>query len=283
MVSAAAVLLAVEHEIPLYFLSATGSPEARLDSIYFKNLPAIRRNQVLFAFDTQATAWVISLFDLKLAHQFDNFVFIKNRKSALAQSIEAKQTDMLRSLSDMKALSNQNLSDVWNNLMGIEGSMAKTYWQIVAEALGDPSLFEKRSRRPAEDSFNAVLNYAYGMLYNVVECGVLAAGLDPQLGFLHADDYARPTLVFDMIEPFRPWIDCLIIEQFLLGKVESVYFTAKDNGIFLNAEGKRWLIPLFNAFMEEKSRFQEKQLSHRNHINRFAGEFAQRLLKYQKV
>jgi CRISP-associated protein Cas1 len=119
------------------------------------------------------------------------------------------------------------------------------------------------------------------MLYNVVETGVLAAGLDPQLGFLHADDYARPTLVFDMIEPFRPWVDRLLIEQYLTKQAKAEYFDARDKGIYLNALGKRWLIPLFNSFMLEKIRFQEKQLSRKNHINRFAGEFAQMLLKRQ--
>ena len=42
------------------------------------------------------------------------------------------------------------------------------------------------------------------MLYAVVEGGLFASGLDPHLGILHADEYNKPTLAFDMIEPFRP-------------------------------------------------------------------------------
>jgi CRISP-associated protein Cas1 len=279
LLSAAAVLLAVEHEIPIYFNNAYGKPQARLDSVYFKNLPIIRRQQVLFALEANATAWVVSLFELKKIHQFDNLDLIKDRKSALKTTIEKRQTDMDKTLSDMIKLKKAILPTVSNSLMGLEGTMARYYWQTIADALDDPSVFDKRTRRPAEDSFNATLNYAYGMLYNVVENAVLAAGLDPQLGFLHADDYARPTLVFDMIEPFRPWVDRLLIEQYLTNQVNADYFEAKDGGIFVSAAGKRWLIPLFNAFMLEKCRFQEKQLIRKNHINRFAGEFAQLLLE----
>jgi CRISP-associated protein Cas1 len=279
LLSASAVLLAVEHEIPIYFMDNTGKPEARLDSIYFKNLPTIRRQQVLFSLQSEATEWVTALFSLKKEHQIDNLIFLKDRKTALVAVVDKRQKDIENTLLDMLKLNNQKLADVSGRLMGLEGTMARSYWQTIADALEDPSVFGKRSRRPAEDWFNATLNYAYGMLYNVVENAVLAAGLDPQLGFLHADDYARPTLVFDMIEPFRPWVDRLLIEQYLTNQVKAEYFEAKESGIFVSAVGRRWLIPLFNAFILEKCRFQEKQLSRKNHINRFAGDFGQLLLE----
>ncbi|MBW2028434.1 MAG: CRISPR-associated endonuclease Cas1, partial [Deltaproteobacteria bacterium] len=63
--------------------------------------------------------------------------------------------------------------------------------------------FDGRSRRPAKNPFNAVLNYCYGMLYGLVEKACILAGLDPYIGFLHADDYNKKSLVFDLIEPFR--------------------------------------------------------------------------------
>jgi CRISP-associated protein Cas1 len=280
LVSAAAVLLAAEHQIPMYFMSATGSPEARMDSVYFKNLPIIRRQQVLFAHHTEATAWVVSLFAIKHEQQLGNMDFIVFRKPSLAVLTKKYAENTEGVLSSMKGLQHKLLTDSSPNLMGLEGTMARYYWQTVAEAIGDPNIFNKRTRRPAEDAFNASLNYAYGMLYNVVETSVLGAGLDPQLGFLHTDDYARPTLVFDLIEPFRPWVDRLLIEQYLTGQAKADYFDARDKGIYLNAQGKKWLIPLFNGWMLEKVRFQEKQLSRKNQINRFAGEFAQQLKSF---
>ncbi len=36
-----------------------------------------------------------------------------------------------------------------------------------------------------------------------MEKACILAGLDPCLGFLHTDNYGKPSLVFDLIEPFR--------------------------------------------------------------------------------
>jgi CRISPR-associated protein Cas1 len=50
------------------------------------------------------------------------------------------------------------------------------------------------------------------MLYSQVESAILSIGLDSSLGILHRDGYAKPTLSYDLIEPFRPVIDKLLIE-----------------------------------------------------------------------
>ena len=63
--------------------------------------------------------------------------------------------------------------------------------------------FDGRSRQPALDAVNAMLNYSYGVLYSLVERACICAGLDPFLGFLHTDNYNKKSLVFDLIEPFR--------------------------------------------------------------------------------
>jgi CRISPR-associated protein Cas1 len=112
--------------------------------------------------------------------------------------------------------------------------------------------FSKRTRRPAEDFFNAALNYWYGMLYSVVEGGLFAAGLDPYLGILHADEYQKPTLCFDLIEAFRPWIDRLLIQACLEKKLLKFHFTKNQYGYFLNKTGKAVLIP-FRTTCEKKS------------------------------
>ena len=47
--------------------------------------------------------------------------------------------------------------------------------------------FEGRSRQPAQDGCNTMLNYSYGVLYSLVERACICAGLDPFVGFLHTD------------------------------------------------------------------------------------------------
>lgn len=287
LVSTAAMRLAAQHDIAIYLHHpSTGKAEARIHSIYANNLPEVRRQQVLFALDVAATQWIISLFDLKKAHQQENLLFLKNRKTAFAAQMDKTIADTEGGVLQFQKHQNALIVDVRNSLLGIEGSIARAYWQALAQAIGDPALFDGRSRRPATDNFNAALNYAYGMLYPLVERAILAAGLDPQLGFFHVDDYAKPTLAFDMIEPFRPWVDRLLLEAYLGGQFAPSFFEPAphtEGGIYLSKDGKRWLIPLFNGWMLEKVRFRERQLSRQNHINRFAGEFVEQLRQFKFI
>ena len=133
------------------------------------------------------------------------------------------------------------------------------------------------AKQSAWDRFNALLNYLYGMLYTVVETGIFAAGLDPQLGLLHADEYNKPVLAFDFIEPFRPWADRLLIEQYQQGAVSRQFFTKIPDGIILNKEGKAFIIPLFNGWLRTERTWGGRKTNVRNHIYQLAGRFAQKL------
>jgi CRISPR-associated protein Cas1 len=52
-----------------------------------------------------------------------------------------------------------------------------------------------------------MLNYGYAVLESQVRIGVLAAGLDPRVGYFHG----KQTLVLDLIEPMRPVVDQVIL------------------------------------------------------------------------
>jgi CRISPR-associated protein Cas1 len=257
-----------------------------MDSPYFHNLAAVRRQQVLFAMDLAATQWIISLFELKTQFQNDNLTFLQNRRPHLAKNIAQTIQKTAKWLDAFKPIQTGLLETVRMQIMGVEGNLAREYWNLIEMGFENPTLFEGRNRRPATDTFNAALNYAYGMLYNIVEQACFAAGLDPQLGFLHVDDYAKPTLVFDMIEPFRVWIDRMLLEAFLKRDFQALYFEPTADfettkGIQLSKEGKHWLIPMVNNWMADKIRFREKQLSRKNHLFRFTGEFVQQLKAFQ--
>ncbi len=72
----------------------------------------------------------------------------------------------------------------------------------------------RRSRSPAKDEFNCLLNYAYGVLYSLVERGCLLSGLDPCIGLMHTDNYNKPSLVYDLIELFRVHAERVVVNLF---------------------------------------------------------------------
>lgn len=161
------------------------------------------------------------------------------------------------------------------------GSAARAYWQVLGASLPEEYRFAKRSRRPAEDDFNAALNYLYGMLYSVVEGALFAAGLDPHLGILHTDEYNKPVLVFDLIEAFRPWVDRLLVEECLISNLEAQFFSKNQFGLFLNKKGKAYIIPLFNDYLRTQRRYFQRDSTVKNHIYGLAARLANRIRTFE--
>jgi len=77
--------------------------------------------------------------------------------------------------------------------------------------------------RAATNPVNALLNYTYALLESEARLALLAAGLDPTLGVLHADQRNRDSFALDAMEPVRPDVDA-----FLLDLLEDRTFTWRD-------------------------------------------------------
>ena len=282
LIHSKAIKLAVENQIPILFFDHIGKAKARLWSPYFENIATLRRHQIRFAESTQATQWTISLMEIKAEFQIKNLQYLQRKKVAQKDQLGMKIGFIRNQVKKFKTLENKTIADCRSQLMGIEGSIARMYWRGLADAMPEPYRFEKRSRRPANDMFNAAINYLYGMTYNIVESGLFAAGLDPYLGILHTDEHKKSVLSFDLIEPFRPWIDRLLIEECLKKEVFAKYFTKNQHGLYLNKLGKAFFIPLFNDYMLQIKQFQERKISVRNHIYTLAGQLGKEIKQFQE-
>ncbi|MEL6627181.1 MAG: CRISPR-associated endonuclease Cas1 [Bacteroidota bacterium] len=279
LLSSAAIRLSAQHKIPIYFMDGTGQAKARLWSAQFGSIATIRREQTLFALEPEATEWIISLFRLKTENQIEclRYLRLKKRRTSVEPNILSAIRGLESSSSKWEDLRGETLEGNRSRIMGVEGNLARQYWQTLSVALGKDWQFSARSRRPAKDIFNASINYLYGMLYNEIGTAALAAGLDPHLGFLHKDEYNRPTFVFDLIEPFRPWVDRLLLELIWSKKLDKAHFSIEEGKVTVNSKGKFVLIPAFNEWKLKKRIFLGKKMNHRNHFHTFAGEFAQQL------
>ncbi|HMO41096.1 MAG TPA: CRISPR-associated endonuclease Cas1 [Saprospiraceae bacterium] len=278
LISAAAIRLAAKHGIPIFFFSASGKAEAQLRSAGFGSIATIRRQQIRIAETARATQLVIHWFQLKADHQLQHLRLLANRR-AKAHDWQAAMAFVTQQRALLNGFQGTLLTDSRPSMLGIEGSIARRYWAAISAAVPQQWQFDGRSRQPAQDAFNAALNYLYGMLYNLMENAAFAAGLDPYLGFFHVDAYNRPTFVYDLIEPFRPWVDTLLWQLTMKNPAPALWVTPKEDGMWLSKEGRKMIIPAFNAFMEENVQFQHKRLSRKNQIHYFTGRLAQQLLK----
>ncbi len=269
-----ALELAAKNEIPVILFNRIGKAYSRMWSPYFVNLAALRKQQWRFGESIEATKWIIDLYRMKTEQQCNNLKWLKrkapNQKAAL--SIAISRMTAIQNIT--RRHEDKLLVDCRNSLMGIEGSIARIYFRAVAPCMPEAYQFQKRSRRPAEDIFNAGLNYLYGMTYSIVEGGLFAAGLDGQQGLLHADDYKKPTLSFDLIEPFRPWIDRLLMEECFENTLPKKFFAKNQHGWFLSKYGKAYLIPRYYDFLEKRRMFQGRKVSNKNHVYYLAGQLA---------
>lgn len=97
-------------------------------------------------------------------------------------------------------------------LRGIEGSAARAYFGLLRAALRPEMAFEKRARRPPPDPANSLLSLGYTLLTEALMTALEVVGLDPYVGFFHADKYGRPALALDLVEEFRaPIVDSLVL------------------------------------------------------------------------
>lgn len=80
-----------------------------------------------------------------------------------------------------------------------------------------------RSPRLAANPINALLNYLYAIVEAETRIACLAGGLDPGLGFMHADQGSRDSLTLDVMEAIRPKVDLCVIKL-----LQSRTFRAAD-------------------------------------------------------
>lgn len=139
-------------------------------------------------------------------------------------------------------------------LMGAEGFGTKRYFAGLRELFRDADWgFTARIRRPPTDPVNVLLSLGYSLLLNNVLGMVETAGLDPYLGFLHVDEYNRPSLALDLMEEFRPLlVDSLVLRCCNGGGITPAEFTTTDDPerpILLSDAGKRTFVRAFEERM----------------------------------
>ena len=92
---------------------------------------------------------------------------------------------------------------------------------------------------------NVLLSLGYTILAQNLQGAVMAAGLDPYVGFLHQLSYNRPSLALDLMEEFRPLIvDSVTLRCLNNGILTSDHFVPgeADQPIVLTPEGMRRFI-----------------------------------------
>jgi len=279
-----AVQLAVENNIDIVFLDKYGNPYARIWQPKLGSTTLIRRRQLELAQTPEgvklAAGWVAD----KLQNQADLLKALARPRPAMQQALNDTATNLLALREKVLAVPDTlppqgSLDDCRGTLMGYEGTAGRIYFGILSRLLPQRFQFDGRSRDPAKDEFNCLLNYGYGVLYSLVERACILAGLDPFVGFLHTDNYNKLSLVFDIIELFRVHVEKIVLKLFSSRQVTQNLFDKVYGGFVLNDEGKKLLISQLNEHLEKTVRYRGRNIKLRDTIQFECHRIAKQLLK----
>lgn len=146
-------------------------------------------------------------FTEKLGNQIEASVPLKKnlwQQTVVAKIQNQKALMESRSLetSKMTYFARQVKSDDTTN---VEGRAAAYYWDNI---FGEASFIRHRFGEPP----NNMLNYGYAILRAIVARSLIASGLFPTIGIHHRNKYNPYCLADDIMEPYRPFVDSLILD-----------------------------------------------------------------------
>lgn len=260
-----AIALALERNVDIVFLNKYGDPMGRVWHSKLGSTTKIRRWQ-LKAEDTSEGFDLALGFIVRKAEQQIQFVKdMKKNRPERAEEFAKVIEEMNVLLSSLRALKGTG-KELREKVMGTEGMISRKYFGILSSSLPKKWQFNGRTRDPAKDGFNAMLNYGYGVLYSQVERGCIIAGLDPYIGILHTDNYNKMSFVFDFIEIFRVYIDRTVMNLFVKRQVKEDYFDTIPNGVQLNKDGKIVLLTALNEMFEQKVKVGKRTVTLRSAI-----------------
>lgn len=239
--------------IALVLLDDTGRFKARLEGPLTGNV-LLRRAQHECAADPRRTVALARAF---VAGKVRNARQVLQRGAREAKAPD--DTDHLdRGAADLAAtLRALPVAADLDMLRGLEGEAARQYFvrlpRLVRPDLREHFTMDGRTRRPPRDRFNALLSFLYAMWMNDCRSALEAAGLDPQVGFLHALRPGRAALALDLMEEFRPQADRLALTLVNRGQVEADDFELHEGGaVSLKADARKTVIVAFQERKQEE-------------------------------
>lgn len=171
-----------------------------------------------------------------------NVLLRQQRNHGETESLQRAVKHLLASIRLTKYVDNLD------SLRGIEGDAAATYFTVFGELINanyrEEFAFNGRSRRPPRDSVNALLSFIYSIIGQDISAALNGVGLDPQVGFLHADRPGRDSLAQDLLEEFRPWLaDRLVLSLINRRQLRSKDFVVESSGaVRMSDEARKTLL-----------------------------------------
>ncbi len=182
-ITAALLCELVKKKIKVIFCDEKRNPSSELIPYYGSHDTSSKiRTQIKWSEDIKSAVWT-------------EIVSEKIRK----QAEHLKHRGKYESNVLLEYVSEVEFGDISNR----EGHAAKVYFN---------ALFGKDFSRSADSSINAALNYGYGIILSAFNREIVANGYITQLGLFHDNMFNQFNLGSDLMEPFRPLVDSVVVD-----------------------------------------------------------------------
>ena len=258
-VTAPALALCWEHGVAVNFLTEWGKLQARLTGVADTSV-TLRRTQFRAADDrVQAAAIARQIVAGKIQNARQSL--LRSARESTSDDERARLQSAIDALArHLQALAKYPLADSaspLDDVRGLEGIAAQTYFAaftLMLRQQRDAFTFTTRTRRPPRDRINCLLSFLYALLRNDCVAALTAAGLDPFVGFLHADRPNRPSLALDLMEEFRPWLaDRVALTLINRQQIGPGDFREREGGaVELTDAGRRLIVKAWQERKQEE-------------------------------
>lgn len=277
-VSVSSDLLAAccEEGIPIHFVDSLGRAYAAVYSSGLTGTVRTRRAQIKAYDEKIALTLARAIAQAKLQNQAGLLRYAAKYRQESAPTVYARlreaMTEVLVKADEvMRVLpAATHIEALREALLAVEGQGAVHYWNGFAALLPTDLAWPGRTGRGALDPVNSALNYGYGILYGQVERALVLAGLDPYAGFIHADRPGKPSLVLDMVEPFRQ----AVVDRALLNFLNKGGKIERDEKGLLQETCRKALAERVLDRLERPTDYQDKQFGLRQIIQMQARELS---------
>ena len=203
-----------KRDMPVAYYSKAGKYYGRLQSFGHVN--------------TQRQRLQCSLYETEFALEFAKTISmgkIQNQKVVVRRYGRSKGIDVEEYMIPMTRCRDKIASaSSYEEIIGNEGYAARIYFAALAALVEPEFLFCGRSRKPAKDEFNVMLNLGYSILMNIVYGSIEQKGMNPFFGFLHRDKEKHPTLASDLMEEWRP----VVVDSIVMALINGHEIHKKD-------------------------------------------------------
>jgi CRISPR-associated protein Cas1 len=149
----------------------------------------------------------------------------------------------------VNAVEADSLALLRRRLTQVEAKFSSFYFKQVFRLIPERVRPERRRTYRAYYGVNNLFNLAYELLRWKVHSALINAKLEPYLGFLHSEQYGKPSLVCDFQELYRYLIDDFVIQYCKgLAKRDFMFKSEKLSG---QKKGKSYIRTLLQGCLIE--------------------------------